>query len=88
MKLATIGRDSEALDFFPDVIKNVSHTSFQVRQLVVLYLGIYSANQPDLALMSVNAFQRQMTDSNALVRLLALRSLTRLDIPMVAPIGS
>ena len=44
--------------FFPDVVKNVVATSFEVRKLVYIYLVRYAEQEPDLALLSINTFQK------------------------------
>ena len=44
--------------FFPDVVKNVVAPSFEVRKLVYIYLLRYAEQEPDLALLSINTFQK------------------------------
>jgi hypothetical protein len=44
--------------FFPDVVKNVVASSFEVRKLVYIYLVRYAEQEPDLALLSINTFQK------------------------------
>lgn len=40
------------------VVKNVASTSFEVRKLVYIYLLRYAEQEPDLALLSINTFQK------------------------------
>ena len=41
-----------------DVVKNVASASFEVRKLVYIYLLRYAEQEPDLALLSINTFQK------------------------------
>jgi vesicle coat complex subunit len=58
---------------------NISSDSFQVRQLVFLVTVKHAERHPDLALLVVNSLQKQCKDSNALVRLLAIRVASSLN---------
>lgn len=62
--------------FFPVVVKNVASTSLEVRKLVYIYLLRYAHLEPDLALLSVNTFQKDLSDPNPLIRAMALRVLS------------
>jgi len=44
--------------FLPEVIKNVSASSLEVRKLVYIFLLRYAEEEPDLALLSINTFQK------------------------------
>ena len=72
--------------FFPDVVKNVTVENLEVKKLVYMYLVRYAGEQPDLALLSVNSFQRDLSDSNALIRALALRVMAAVRVPLIRPL--
>ena len=75
------GRDVS--DFFPHVVKLVSSQSLEIRKMVYTYLTHYADHDPtcrDLALLSINAFQRDLSDSNHYIRPLALRVLTSIRV--------
>ena len=54
----TLGRDMSA--FFPDVVKNVVVESQEVKKLVYMFLITYSEHNQDLALLSINTFQKDL----------------------------
>ena len=54
----TLGRDMSA--FFPDVVKNVIVESQEVKKLVYMFLITYSEHNQDLALLSINTFQKDL----------------------------
>ena len=53
---------------FADVVKNVTVDNMEVKKLVYMYLVQHASEQPDLALLSVNSFQRDLADPSALIR--------------------
>ena len=72
---------------FAPVVKNVASASFEVRKFVYIYLLRYAEQQPDIALLSVNTFQKDLSDKNPLIRAMALRVLTSIQLPIILPIG-
>jgi AP-1 complex subunit beta-1 len=50
----TVGKDVSVLFF--DVVKNIQTTDLELKKLVYLYVMNYAKTQPDLAILSVNAF--------------------------------
>lgn len=76
-------------DFFPHVVKLVSCPSLEIRKMVYTYLTHYAdhdASCRDLSLLSINAFQRDLSDSNPFIRPLALRVLTSIRVVEVLQI--
>ncbi|RXW18134.1 hypothetical protein EST38_g7717 [Candolleomyces aberdarensis] len=72
------------LPFFPSVVKLVASPSLEIRKLVYIYLLHHSPYDPDLALLSINTFQRDLSaDPNPLIRAMALRVLSGMRVPMV-----
>ncbi|KAL5105653.1 AP-3 complex subunit beta-2 [Taenia crassiceps] len=84
--VAMVARGKECSDLFPAVVKNVVSKDAEVRKLVYVYLTRYAEEQQDLALLSVSTFQRSLKDVNQLVRASALRVLSSIRIPVIAPI--
>ncbi|KAA8495144.1 AP-3 complex subunit beta-1 [Porphyridium purpureum] len=76
--LISLGKDASM--FFPDVVKNVVAASLDVRKLVYLYLVHYAEQQPDVALLAINTFQKDLSDPSQLIRALALRVLSSVRV--------
>ena len=72
--------------FFADVVKNVSVPNLELKKLIYMYLVRHAGDQPDLALLSVNSFQRDLSDQNPLIRSLALRVMSSIRLPIIQPI--
>lgn len=82
--LISLGRDASV--FFPDVVKNVVAPSLDVKKLVYMYLVHYAEDKQDLALLSVNSFQKDISDHNELIRALALRVLSSIRVKVILQI--
>lgn len=81
--LAMISKGRDVPEFFPDVVKNVVVRSIEVKKLVYVYLVHYAdfdANCREIALLSINSFQKDLSDSNQFVRGLALRVMTSVRV--------
>ena len=81
------GRD--ASEFFSDVVKNVVAKSVEVKKMVYMYLSHYcdfNHQCRELALLSINSFQKDLAASNQLVRAMALRVMTSIRVPDVIQI--
>jgi len=63
----------------------VSH-SFTIRHLVSIYILQHSHLSPDLALLSVNAWQKDLSDSSPIIRSLALKTLAGMGLESVLPL--
>lgn len=75
------GRNMEAL--FAQVVKNVVASSIEIRKLVYIYLLRYAATNSDLLLLSINTFQKDLSDSSPLIRSMSLRVLTSIRVPVI-----
>ncbi|RKP03596.1 hypothetical protein CXG81DRAFT_9433, partial [Caulochytrium protostelioides] len=84
--IALIAKGRDVSDFFPDVVKNVASSSFELRKLVYIYLLRYADAEPDLALLSINSFQRDIADRNPVIRAMALRVMSSIRVPVIAPL--
>ncbi|XP_043477680.1 AP-1 complex subunit beta-1 isoform X1 [Leptopilina heterotoma] len=78
----TVGKDVSAL--FPDVVNCMQTDNLELKKLVYLYLMNYAKSQPDMAILAVNTFVKELTtspmtkdceDPNPLIRALAVRTM-------------
>lgn len=70
----TLGSDVSSL--FPDVVKIMESTSLELKKLVYLYVINYAKNQPELAILAINSFRKDVNDQhNPLLRALAVRTM-------------
>src|SRR2546421_3450600 len=81
-----ISKGRNVSEFFPDVVKNVASQNLEIRKLVYIYLLRYAEQEPDLALLSVNTFQKDLTDQNLFIRAMALRVMSGIRVPMISPV--
>lgn len=58
----------------------------QIKKLVYVYLVRYAEEQQDVALLSISTFQKGLKDPNQLIRASALRVLSSIRVPIIAPI--
>lgn len=86
--VAMIYQNKPALPYFSSVVKNVANPNIEVKKLVYIYLLHYAESDPDLALLSVNAIQKSLTDQNPQVRALALRTMAGMRVPVISQIVS
>ena len=69
-------------EYFAQVVKNVASQNLEIRKLVYIYLLRYAEQEPGLALLSINTFQKDLADSNPLIRAMALpRVLSGIRVP-------
>jgi len=75
----TVGKDVSAL--FADVVNCIQTDNIELKKLVYLYVMNYAKAQPELAILAINTFRKDATDSNPLIRSLAVRTMgcIRLD---------
>ncbi len=81
-----MAQGGNSAQFFPSVVKNISTPNIQLRKLVYVYLLRHASKEPDLALLSINAIQKSLTDKNAMLRTLSLRVMSSINISVIAPI--
>ncbi|KAG7450937.1 uncharacterized protein BT62DRAFT_984252 [Guyanagaster necrorhizus] len=84
--IALISKGRNVSEYFAQVVKNVASQNLEIRKLVYIYLLRYAEQEPDLALLSINTFQKDLTDSNPLIRAMALRVLSGIKVPMIGNI--
>jgi AP-3 complex subunit beta len=81
-----ISKGRDVSEFFAQVVKNVASHNMEVRKLVYIYILRYAESEPDLALLSINTFQKDLTDSSPLIRAMALRVLSGIRVSMIGSI--
>jgi AP-3 complex subunit beta len=81
-------RSQPCLPYFSSVVKNVANPNIEVKKLVYIYLLHYAEAEPDMALLSINAIQKALTDQNPQVRALALRTMSGIRVPVISQIVS
>ncbi|TRM64961.1 adaptin N terminal region-domain-containing protein [Schizophyllum amplum] len=81
--VALISKGRNVSEYFAQVVKNVASHNLEVRKLVYIYLLRYAEAEPDLALLSINTFQRDLADGSPLIRAMALRVLSGIRVPMI-----
>ncbi|KAL4931591.1 AP-3 complex subunit beta [Aspergillus undulatus] len=81
-------RSEPSLPFFSAVVKNVASANLEVKKLVYIYLVHHAEAEPDLALLSINAIQKSLTDSNPQARAMALRTMASIRVPVINQIVS
>ncbi|PWN49485.1 ARM repeat-containing protein [Violaceomyces palustris] len=84
--IAMISKSRDASQFLPAVLKLTSSASIDVRKLVYIILLRYANRNPDLTLLSINSFQRDLSDPSPLIRAMALRVLSSIRVKMVTTI--
>ncbi|KEF53148.1 uncharacterized protein A1O9_11057 [Exophiala aquamarina CBS 119918] len=86
--ISMIYQNKPCLPYFSSVVKNVANPNIEIKKLVYIYLLHYAESDPDLALLSVNAIQKSLTDQNPQVRALALRTMSGMRVPVISQIVS
>lgn len=81
-------RSEPSLPFFSAVVKNVQSANLEVKKLVYIYLVHHAETEPDLALLSINAIQKSLTDQNPQARAMALRTMASIRVPVINQIVS
>ena len=84
--IAMMSRGEDAVEFFADVVKNITSQDSKVRNLVLIYITRYAEVEPDTALLSVNSIQKSLGDKNPTTRANAIKSLLGVRILMISPI--
>lgn len=69
----TVGKDVSTL--FTEVVNCIQTDNLELKKLVYLYIINYAKTQPDYALLCVNTFTKDASDSNPLIRALAIRTM-------------
>lgn len=71
---------------FPSVVKHIVSQEMEVKKLVYVYLVRYAEEQPDIALLSINSFQKDLKDPSQLIRASALRVMSSIRVEVIVPL--
>lgn len=82
--IALISKGRDASSYFPHVLKLSSNSNLEIRKLIYIIVRRYARRQPDVALLGINSFQRDLVDRSEVIRAMALRVLSGLQLPLVA----
>ncbi|WFD32393.1 AP-3 complex subunit beta [Malassezia sp. CBS 17886] len=84
--IALISKGRDASPYLASVLKLTSTNALEIRKLVYIVVLRYAPMQPDLALLSINSFQRDLSDPNPLIRGMALRTLSGMRVRAVSTV--
>ena len=84
--IALISKGRDASLYFPSVLKLTSNANLEIRKLVYIIVRRYAKRLPDVALLGINSFQRDLLDRSEVVRAMALRVLSGLRLALVASV--
>ncbi|GAA6018845.1 hypothetical protein JCM8202_002255 [Rhodotorula sphaerocarpa] len=80
--IAMMTKNLPVTSFFPLVTSLLSpSTPLQSRSLISLYIVHCASHAPELALLSINAYQKDLSDPNPLVRAGAITTLSSMQLP-------
>ena len=77
---------NDVSDLFPHVVKHVVSPDMEVKKLVYVYLVRYAEDQPDIALLSINSFQKDLKDPSQFIRASALRVMSSIRVEVIVPL--
>ncbi|KAK3089869.1 hypothetical protein FSP39_007212, partial [Pinctada imbricata] len=78
---------SDLKELLPGVLKLLAHHDLVVKKFVYGFLASYANKNPDVALLSVNTLSQECSDSNPMVRGLALKTLCSMNHESFAEYG-
>jgi vesicle coat complex subunit len=82
VNLMRTGENVQSL--FTSMLRCVRTTDLEFKKLIYIYLITYSSQEPEQAIMAVNAFIQDSEDPNPLIRALAVRNMCRIRLENVA----
>ncbi|KAH0794895.1 Adaptin N terminal region family protein [Histomonas meleagridis] len=84
--LSVMSKGDDVKEFFPLVVQEITSEDETLRHLSYVYLVQYAEADPDSALMSVNTFQRSLSDEDPIVRAMSLKILSSIRSPEIIEI--
>lgn len=84
--ISLISKGREASGYFASVVKLSSNSNLEIRKLVYIVIRRYARKQPEIALLGINSFQRDLQDRNEVIRAMALRVLAGLRLKLAASV--
>jgi AP-3 complex subunit beta len=83
--LALMSKGNDVHDFAPLVVQQVASVDPFARQLAYIYLNHYADEANDTIVLSVNTYQRALTDSDPMCRALAVKVMSSIRSREVLP---
>ncbi|CAM0140163.1 AP-1 complex subunit beta-1 [Umbelopsis sp. WA50703] len=77
----TMGNDMSPL--FPDIINVMNVPILEIKKMVYLYLINYARSKPDMAMMAITMFIKDVEDPNPLIRALAIRTMGYIQVEKI-----
>ncbi|KAL1923980.1 uncharacterized protein VTP21DRAFT_7015 [Calcarisporiella thermophila] len=77
----TMGNDMSPL--FQDVLSCMNVPVLEIKKMVYLYLINYARSKPDLAVLALDTFMRDVEDPNPLIRALAIRTMGYINVDKI-----
>ncbi|KAI7875454.1 putative beta-adaptin [Lichtheimia hyalospora FSU 10163] len=80
----TMGNDMSPL--FPDILNVMNVPILEIKKMVYLYLINYARSKPDMAMMAMTTFIKDVEDPNPLIRALAIRTMGYIQVEKIVDI--
>ncbi|RUS21377.1 hypothetical protein BC937DRAFT_92866 [Endogone sp. FLAS-F59071] len=77
----TMGNDMSPL--FPDIINVMNVPILEIKKMVYLYLINYARGKPDMAMMAISTFMKDVEDPNPLIRALSIRTMGYIQVEKI-----
>lgn len=84
LKTILSSRNINVSDFFPLILQEITSEDETLRHLSYIFLVQFASKFPNLILLSINTFQRNLIDNDFLLRALSLKILTSLHFPDIS----
>lgn len=85
MLLAMMSKGYDASEFSAFVVQMVASQDTIARQLAYVFLNHYAEESPETAILSINTFQRSLTDSDPIIRALAIKVMSSIRSKEILP---
>eukprot|EP01134_Creolimax_fragrantissima_P007651 CFRG7651T1 len=84
--IAMLSSGQDIAYLMPSVVKQVVSPDVEVKKLAYMYLVRYAEEEPDIALLSINSFQKDLKGPNQFIRASALRVMSSIRVDAVVPL--
>ncbi|OHT16129.1 Adaptin N terminal region family protein [Tritrichomonas foetus] len=85
MLIAMMSKGHDVQDFAPFVVQQVASSDPQCRQLAYIFLNHYASECMETVLLSINTFQRSLTDNDPIIRALAVKMISSVPQADIIP---
>ncbi|CEG73766.1 Putative Podospora anserina S mat genomic DNA chromosome 1, supercontig 6 [Rhizopus microsporus] len=80
----TMGNDMSPL--FPDILNVMQVPVLEIKKMVYLYIINYARTKPDMAVMAISMFIKDVEDPNPLIRALAIRTMGYIQVEKIVDV--